>query len=200
MTTATESRLEGLVALLGLYLKQGKAARGLKVLKDKYNEFAEAGALDYWHMWRGQLLVAQGEPNEARTEISQIRDSEVRRNLETMVLEALSRQSGDWEPLRVHLQKSFEETNDGGYLFELCRLNSQRGDWVFGSDHATQLIKLVETSDAVEFAAEAAWRTERYDQCLRILSDNQHLFSNRTLPAHLWRLRVRCHVNKGSLS
>ena len=200
MTIAAESKTEGLVALLSIYLKQGKAARGLKLLENNYKEFVEAGAVDYWHLWRGQLLVAQGEPITATTEIDQIKDPEIRRNLKTMVLEASSRQSGDWEPLRVHLQQSFEETNDGGYLFEQCRLSAQTGDRVFAAEHADQLIKLVATSDAVEFAAEAAWKTERYDQCLRILTDNQLLFPNSILPSHLWRLRVRCHVNKGSLS
>jgi hypothetical protein len=200
MTIAAESKTEGLVALLSIYLKQGKAARGLKLLQNNYKEFVEAGAVDYWHLWRGQLLVAQGEPITATTEIDQIKDPEIRRNLKTMVLDASSRHSGDWEPLRVHLQESFEETNDGGFLFELCRLSARTGEWIFAADHADQLIKLVGTSDAVEFAAEAAWKSERYDQCLRILSENQVLFPNRILPAHLWRLRVMCHVNKGSLS
>src|ERR1044071_3159645 len=104
MTTATESKLEGLVALLGLYLRQQKSAKGLRVLDDKRSDFVEAGALDYWHFWRGQLLVAQGESNAASTEIDQIKDPELKRNLKIMVLEASSRQSGDWEPLRVHLQ------------------------------------------------------------------------------------------------
>jgi hypothetical protein len=200
MTTATESKLERLVALLGIYLKQGKVPKGLKLLQDNYSEFVQAGAIDYWHLWRGQLLVGKGEPNTATTEIEQIKDPEMRRNLKTMVLEASSRESGDWEPLRVHLQESFEETKDGGYLFELCRVSAQLEDWVFAADHADQLIKSVGTSDAVQFAAEAAWKAERYDQCLRILNDNQQLFANRILPGHLWRLRVRCHVNKGSLS
>lgn len=200
MTTATEQKLEGVVALLGIYIKQGKADKGLKLLRNNYKEFVEAGAADHWHVWRGQLLVAKGDVSSARTEIDQIKDSEMRRNLKTLVLEASSRESGDWEPLKVHLQQSFEETNDGGYLFELCRLSTQTSDWIFAADHAEQLIKLVATSDAVEFAAEATWKTERYDQCLRILSDNQILFPNRILPAHLRRLRVRCHVSKGSIS
>ncbi|HKP36195.1 MAG TPA: hypothetical protein VJT71_05005, partial [Pyrinomonadaceae bacterium] len=200
MTAATESKVEQLVALLGLYLRQGKTAKGLSVLEDNYSEFVEAGALDYWHLWRGQFLLGQNEPNNATSEIDQIKDADMRRTLKTMVLEAASRQSGDWEPLRVHLQESFEETNDGGYLFELCRLSGQTGEWIFAADRAEELIKIVGTADAVEFAAEAAWKTERYDLCLRILSDNQNLFANRVLPGHLWRLRVLCHVNKGSLS
>src|ERR1044072_1573686 len=200
MTIASESKLEGLVALLGIYLRQGKVPKGLKLLQDNYSEFLQAGALDYWHFWRGQLLVGKGEPNTATTEIDQIKDPEMRRNLKTMVLEASSRQSGDWQPLRVHLQESFEETNDGGYLFELCRVSAQLEEWGFAADHADQLIKSVGASDAVQFAAEAAWKAERYDQCLRLLNDNQQLFANRILPGHLWRLRVRCNVNKGSLS
>ena len=200
MMTATESKLEKLVALLGIYQRQGKVLKGLKLLQDNYSEFVQAGALDYWHFWRGQLLVGKGEPKNATAEIDQIKDPEMRRNLRTMVLEASSRESGDWQPLRVHLQESFEDTNDGGYLFELCRVSAQLEDWGFAADHADQLIKSVGTSDAVEFAAEAAWKTERFDQCLRILNDNQQLFANRILPGHLWRLRVRCNVNKGSLS
>jgi hypothetical protein len=200
VTTATEQKIEGVVALLGIYIKRGKADKGLKLLRDNYKEFVEAGAADYWHVWRGQLLVAKGDASSARTEIDHVKDSEMRRNLKTLVLEASSRESGDWEPLKLHLQQSFEATNDGGYLFELCRLSTQTSDWIFAADHAEQLVKLVATSDAVEFAAEATWRTERYDQCLRILSDNQILFPNRILPAHLRRLRVRCHVSKGSLS
>src|SRR5689334_7019858 len=123
MMTATESKLEKLVALLGIYLRQGKVLKGLKLLQDNYDEFVQAGALDYWHLWRGQLLAGKGEPKNATAEIDQIKDPEMRRNLKTIVLEASSRESGDWQPLRVHLQESFEDTNDGGYLFELCRVS-----------------------------------------------------------------------------
>src|SRR5689334_25182101 len=106
VTIASESKIEGIVALLGIYLRRGKAARGLKLLQDNYRDFVEAGALDYWHVWRGQLLVAQGDQRTATTEIEQIKDPEMRRNLRTMVLEASCQQSGDWEPFKVHLQQS----------------------------------------------------------------------------------------------
>ncbi|HKG20646.1 MAG TPA: hypothetical protein VKC34_02000, partial [Blastocatellia bacterium] len=176
MTTTSESKVEELVALLGLYLRQGKTKKALRVLDKSRQEFTLAGADDYWHLWRGQLLVRQGQPGDALGEVDHIKDPEMRRNLKVMALEASARQSGDWQPLRAHLEQSFQETNDGGYLFELCRLKAHSEDWDFVAEHADQLIKAVGTADTVQLAAAAAWKAERYEQCLNILNDHQGLF------------------------
>jgi tetratricopeptide (TPR) repeat protein len=200
MTTTIESKVEELVALLGLYLRQGKTKKALRILEKSRHEFTLTGADDYWHLWRGQLLVRQGQPGDALGEVDHIKDPEMRRNLKAMALEVSARQSGDWQPLREHLEQSFQETNDGGYLFELCRLKAYSEDWSFVADHADELVKSVGTADAVQLAAAAAWKAERYEQCLNILNDHQRLFPNGLLPADLWRLRVTCHVRQGTHS
>ncbi len=200
MTTTRESKVEELVALLGLYLRQGKTKKALRVLEKSRQEFTLAGADDYWHLWRGQLLVRQGQPGDALGEVDHIKDPEMRRNLKAMALEASARQSGDWQPLRAHLEQSFGETNDGGYLFKLCRLKAHSEDWDFVAEHADQLIKAVGTADTVQLAVAAAWKAERYEQCLSILNAYQGLFPNGVLPADLWRLRVMCHVRQGTHS
>lgn len=200
MTKVSESKVEELVALLGLYLKQGKIDKALRLLEKTRQEFSQVGADDYWHLWRGQLLVGKDQPAEALGEVEHIKDAEMRRNFKTLALEVLAKQSNDWHLLETHLEESFRETQDGGYLLELCRLKAHFEDWEFVAERADELIKLVDTADAVRLAASAAWKAERYEQCLKILNDNQRLFPNGTLPADLWRLRVLCHVRQGTHS
>jgi tetratricopeptide (TPR) repeat protein len=200
MTKVSESKVEELVALLGLYLKQGKIGRALKLLERTRQEFVQVGADDYWHLWRGQLLVGQGQPVDALGEVEHIKDAEMSRNFKTLALEVLARQSNDWHPLETHLEESFQKTQDGGYLLELCRLKAHSENWNFVADHADELINRVDTADAVRLSASAAWKAERYEQCLRILNDHQRLFPNGMLPADLWRLRVLCHVSQGTHS
>ena len=195
-----ELRIDRLLVLLGVYLKNGKAAAARKLLARKEKALTKLGARSLYSFWLAQLLVSEGDFDGAINVSRHESDITVRRKIKTMALRARYVRKGDWKPFLRHLEKSFRKTQSGEYLMELCQLRAERRHWDSVADHADQLVGLVITADAVRLAAGASWHSGRTPQCLKLLEEHKGAFPGNDLPADLRRLRVRCQSQLGALS
>jgi hypothetical protein len=134
--------LERIIALVGLYLKSGKTHEALQLLQRVKRKFLESGTGSIWAFWHGQALVAHGEPEKALEEAHDEKDPHINRTIRMIALREIARRSGEWQPYAEHLEASFEETQEGEFLFELCQLKEHERNR-FESRQATRLNRAV---------------------------------------------------------
>lgn len=194
------AELEHVVVLVGMLLRAGEVERARAVLDDWRPEFARTDRENFWRIWQCRMLVAAGTPDQALAVARAERDPTLRRTLMLIALRAESQRTGDHKPHIKYLEKSYRRTKGGEYLFELCLLKAQRGDWKYVDNRADELIEVVGTADAVRLAANAAGSVNRPGRCLKLLNDHQGWFLANRLPGDLLRLRVECEVKNGSLT
>jgi nucleoside phosphorylase/tetratricopeptide (TPR) repeat protein len=200
----TGAKLEELLALIGIHLRQGTYKEALAFIEKKRNIFNSADELDLWWYWRGQLLIADGQAETALEESSHIEEQSLQRTIRTIALCAISDRSGDWEPVFSYLEKNYEEENDIGSLLTLCELKAQQKDWPYVADRAELYCNAIGTPASARFVIAATWYSKRPGKCLQLLNQYEPLFPNGKLPADLRKLRVHCLINtsdiKGALS
>ena len=68
-------------------------------MERKNEAFSEADQLDLWRYWRGQVLVAKGQPEAGLEEAQLIVDPMQRRPLRTAALIEIANRNGDWQPV-----------------------------------------------------------------------------------------------------
>lgn len=192
-------QLEKIIALVAVELKLRKTLEAAGLLARSKELFISSGIAGSWTFWYGQTCVIHGEPEKALEEADREPDPPTRRRIRLMALRELGYRNGDWQPLTEHLSRSFEETRDGTYLLELCRLKFFLKDWGYVADRGKTLVELVGTADVVRLAVAAAWNAQQPKRCLAILDDNEGVFPEKHLPGDLWRLRSRCEVMAGQL-
>src|SRR5262249_14752182 len=108
--------------------------------------------------------------------------------------------TGDWQPLREHLEQCVEITGDAGYLLELCDLLARQLQWDAVADRAARLIATVGTPIAVRLAAFGLFKAGRYDVCLESLDAHCEVFQASQPPQELKRMRALCLLQLGALS
>ncbi|HKG23246.1 MAG TPA: hypothetical protein VKC34_15210 [Blastocatellia bacterium] len=195
-----ENYLETANALALIYLTDGKIKKALELLRRSCQQFHKKGATDFWRLWRVQALVADGKPKKALKDADTAKHPVLRRQLRTIALRGLARQSGDWNPLIAHLEQSFNETKNEHYLYECCELKLHLGEHAYVADRAEELIELLKTPAAVYLAVKAAWEANRPGQCLTMLKDHVRLFPSAELPGDLRRLKVYCQEQLGLIT
>jgi len=193
------AELEKLVALLGIHLKQGTHREALELLEKERAAFGSADELDLWRYWRSQMLIADGQPELALEESSQIEEQSLRHAVRTASLCGVANSTGDWQPLISYLEKSYKEKNDVGSLITLCDIKGQLGDWPYVAERAELYCDAVGTASAARLVFAAAWYSKRPEQCLQLLNKYEPLFPNGKLPADLRKLRVYCLINTSDI-
>jgi nucleoside phosphorylase len=193
-------RTEKIIALVAAQLKMRKTLEAVSLLARSKEDFVSSGIASSWTFWYGQACVIHGEPEKALEEADREPDQATRLRVRFMALREIGFRTGDWQPLSEHLALSFEETREGAYLLELCRLKYFLRDWEYIADKGGTLIELIGTADAVRLAAAAAWNAKQPKRCLVLLEENRHLFPEGTLPSDIRRLRSRCLVKAGRLA
>jgi nucleoside phosphorylase len=193
------AKIEELLALIGIHLKQGTYQEALALIENKKNIFSSADELNLWRYWRGQLLIASGQAEAALDESSQIEDISLRRLIKTISLCEIANSTGDWQPVFSHLEQSYEKESDTESLLALCELKGQFGDWSYIADRAELYCDAIGTSSAARFVFAATWNAKRPGKCLQLLNQYEHLFPNGKLPSDLRRLRVHCLVNTSDI-
>jgi hypothetical protein len=193
-------RIDGTLALMGIYLKQGETRKARQLLQSSKSEIQRIGADSLYTFWLGQIAVNEGKFDEALKIAQREKGVFVRRTLKTMALRAKYVQTGEWKPLARHLEKCLEKTQDGEYLIELCHLQIERKDWRFVAERCDQLIEMVGTADAVRLAVAALWNANRPAKCLQVLKENENKFPGAVLPEDLLRVRALCQTRTGALA
>lgn len=192
-------RAEAFSTLLLLHLRGGKTARARELLEEQEQVFADVGEQRKVRFWRGQILVAEGRSDQAVEEARRERDPDLRRSLMLAALQDQAERSGDWREFTRYLDRSFRKTKKADYLFELCALNAERGNWDYVAERAEELVETVNTAASVRLAANALWRKRRVSRCLKLLNRGERHFPGRALPGDLRRLKVDCQISKGEL-
>ena len=188
-----------ILALLDLYLLEGKSKEALAVLEKVKSRFMEAGAENTWLIWHSKTLIEAGRPEEALGNAYLAKNTEVQIYIHTIALKEISGNSNDWAPFIEHLENVYKKTGDGQLLYECCRLKAFIGEWSYISERVYELINTVRTHAAVELAAKAAWQSNKPELCLKILNDNAYMFLHGTLPIELHRLKIYCQSRLGLL-
>lgn len=189
------AKLEEVLVLVGIYLKDGSPQAASDLLARKRDAFAALEEADLWRYWHGQVLIACGQPEAAIEESSQIDTQVLQRPLRTAALCEVANISGDWQPLVSHLEESYAADGDIHSLLILCDLKAKLGDWTYVADRAELYCDAVGTAAAARLVIAATWNAQRPAKCLQLLNQYEPLFGDKKLPFDLRRLRIHCRVD-----
>ena len=193
--------LDLISVLIGFCIENNKCYDAFSLL-DKYKHpFEEQGHNDIWLFWRSHTLIASGKKlNKVQATVDLVEDHKIRHQLRIIILETQYRQSKDWKSLLGYLESLYDETDNGIYLFEACRLMADRKDYDYVLDRGDKLIEKIGTPVALYLVVESAWEKNLPARCLNLMDNNASLFFEGVLPDDLRRLRVTCHQKRGYLS
>lgn len=194
-----QASLPHILALVTCYIAARAMRKAINLLKKTRPTFEQQGEDVLWMAWNIRSIALNGSPQRARSELDQTGSQPDLRMVRAAVLQMLANQTGDWQPLIDCLESSYEETREPLFLLDLCQAKALRGEWDYVADRADQLVARVATGPAVGLAAVSAYNARRFDLCLRLLDDHRGLFSQRSLPAQLRRLRASCQRALGLL-
>ena len=188
-----------ILALVSCYLKSRRVKKAIKLLDDVRSTFQKHAADVLWIHWQTQLLILDRVPEKALPLIDGSNFASKLRTARTLVLQALARKTGDWQPVIQHLEVSFDETKNPEFLFECCKLKAQLKDWPYIADRAKQLVTEIGTTEALRLTAIAIYNDKRYALCYQLLNDHGDFFKQRNLPGQLRRIKALCLFNLGLL-
>ena len=193
--------LDLISVLIGFCIENNKCYDAFRLL-DKYKHpFEEQGHYDIWLFWRTHALITSGKKlNKVKKTVDLVKNLQIRNQLRIIILETQYRQSKDWKFLLGYLESLYNETDNGIYLLEACRLMADRKDYDYVLGRGDELIEKIGTPAALYLVVESAWEKNIPARCLNILNNNASLFSEGVLPDDLRRLRVTCHQKLGYLS
>jgi tetratricopeptide (TPR) repeat protein len=187
--------------LIGFCIENNKCYDAFMLL-DKYKHpFEEQGHYDIWLFWRAHALITSGKKlNKVKKTVDLVKNLQIRNQLRIIILETQYRQSKDWKSLLGYLESLYNETDNGIYLLEACRLMADRKDYDYVLGRGDELIEKIGTPAALYLVVESAWEKNLPARCLNLLDNNVSLFSEGVLPDDLRRLRVTCHQKLGYLN
>ncbi|MFH1080523.1 MAG: hypothetical protein V1766_09750 [Pseudomonadota bacterium] len=200
-TKIKNKNLDLVSVLIGFCIETDKYDDAFKLLEKYKYPFEEQGHYDIWLFWRAHTLIASGKKlNKVIKTVDLIKDLKIAHQLKIMLLEIQYRQSRKWKPLLSYLESLYEETDNGLYLLEACRLMVSQKKYNYVLDRGDELIEKIGTPAALYIVVESVWRSNLTARCLKLLDNNASLFSNGILPDDLVRLRVTCHQKLGYLN
>lgn len=193
-------RVEAVAVLLALCLEQNAATRAAELLTKCENLLVEIGARQSLGFWRGQVLIATGQLQEAEDAARKERNPELRRRLLLVALRARAESTGKWSDYLRYLEKNFKRTGESELLFELCSIKAEQNKWDFVAERAELLVEKSQTAAALRLAAISLWKEGKVSRCLALLNKGDLFFHDNLLPADLARLKVNCQSERGELS
>lgn len=192
--------LECIAALIGIYTYLGNTKLVLELLDRNREKFEKTGNKELWLFWHIQALAINGEFDTAFQEAESCSNLSFRRSIQEGIRREKARMSGEWQEFAEYLDKSWQESRNGHYLWESCQLQASLQNWVYVADKADDLVNTVGTADALGLAAQCASQASRYEQCFQLLNKHQRLFPGGNLPLYLRRFRAYCQAKIGLIS
>lgn len=196
----SDDRVEAVIVLAGLYLRDGNYTEARRLLRRKEKQLKAAGAGDLVLLWKGQLFAATGETKKALHLAQGLKNPNVKNKIKSVALREQLERTGKWKPLGRYLEKLYAKGKRGEDLFQLCELKAARKSWDFVADLADELVAVVDTADALRLAAISTFNAGLPARCLELLDGNQRLFPNETLSNELLLLQVACKRQVGALA
>jgi hypothetical protein len=193
--------IEQITVLLYLYQHtKNPTEMSLKLLFDTKDVLSKTGYSDIWIFWHVLALADCNNSDIALKEIKGIENKATFNLAKANILKHEAQESGEWNPVVEHLEKSFNETNDINFLLDNFYIQSSLKNWSYILKHKDLLLERVATSTAVKIILDALWNTEQYELCLQLLRNSSDLFPNSKLPTHLKHLEVLCLASTGNIS
>lgn len=193
-------RLQAVTTLINFYLLVGKNSDASALLRGYRTDFESIGAERNLKLWDLQLMMAQGQAQSAIDHARKERDKDLRRSLMLIALRNEAETSTNWKPYLRYLEKKYRRSKRGDYLFELCSVHAELGEWQYAAERAKELTEAVQSPAAVRLAASALWRLNKKHKCLKLLNHSTRYFPTKTLPGDLSRMRVDCQIATGELA
>lgn len=185
------------LALASIFLASERPDAAVDLLGRTKGLFDNEGVGELWTFWSAQALALSGDPESSLKLIDGPGAGPKLPRARTVVLRSLAEKTGDWQQLARHLEDAYRKTQDPVFFADRCELAAHQQDWDYVADRAEELITKMETDEAVRLASVAAFNSQRYELCLRLLDDNRDLFAGRKLPEDLRRVRILCHSALG---
>ena len=126
--------ITNVLALVNIYRYLGSTKEAIGLLHATRVKFKEFGAEPLWYFWYTQLLIFQGNPEEALKIIEENKSNYELKIAKTVALHAIAKKTENWKPLIDHLEQSYHETGDSEFLLELCQIMAHRENWEYVAD------------------------------------------------------------------
>jgi hypothetical protein len=182
--------------LFAVLLSKGDHQRLASVVEQSKKQLFDEGQENLWFYWKGQSLVALGEPEQALQLLAKMAPDHAR-DLEMVARRAIAQKTGDKGQFAHHLLRMYEQTHNALYLFEWGELKASEGDWAPVAERAQLIFDEIGTAQALRLAAYAFFQAGQPSRGLEMLSSKVGLFPNSQLPADLRRLRIACEQRMG---
>ncbi|MHC5739507.1 HTH domain-containing protein [Nostoc sp.] len=192
--------IERIAALFGIYIYFGITKQALELLNRNREKFEQTGNQELWLFWHIQALAINGEFDTAFQEAESCSNLSFRRSIQEGIRREKARMSGEWKEFAEYLDKSWQESRNGQYLWESCQLQASLQNWAYVADKADDLVNTVGTADALGLAAQCASQAGCYEQCFQLLNKHQRLFPGGNLPPYLRHFRAYCQAKLGLIS
>jgi len=138
---------------------------------------------------RFNSYCARGDTNGGQEMVEQEKDPNRKLALKSIVLDAISKQTGDAKPLAQHLEEYYDALPSAHILLGCCRAKHQCADWGYIALHAKELLKQVNTEAVLRLVLDGAFQAHEYELCLQLIQDNKTLFTGGKTPGRLEKAR-----------
>jgi len=197
---SSDHDLECIVALIRIYLYLETPKLALELLDDSRGKFEQTGNRELWLFWHIHALASNKEFDTAFQEAESCSNLSFYRSIQEGICREKAWISREWQEYAEFLDKSWQESRNGQYLWESCQLQASLQNWAYVADKADVLINTLETADALDLAAQCASLAGRYEQCFHLLNKHQRLFPGAQLPSYLRRCKSHCQAKLGLIS
>ncbi len=140
-------------------------------LHEESKEIFGGDSKELWKYWKARILLLQGEYEKALDTVQSCQDLSYFEQIQNMSYHRKGYEDEKYEDLEEYLESKYKETERGDFLYELCELKAQQGDWEFVYDHKQKLIEKVMTDSAKRMAVAGAFNSGRPRETLRMLGE-----------------------------
>jgi tetratricopeptide (TPR) repeat protein len=193
-------KLDDIVALFALLIENGLFDRAEAIISQHKPVFEAEGKAHLWLLDKAQVLCARDAFDEASALVEKESDPQRQLEIHCSISKAAAWRTGGYAKAAQQLEALFKQTKDADVLLDCCRFKARAKDWEFIADHATELVRLVNTEGALRLAVQGAFESHRPQLCLDLLEQNKHFLLNEELSADLRRLKMECYRRLGRLS
>jgi tetratricopeptide (TPR) repeat protein len=184
---------EIIVAIVG-HLERRDYPAAKRLIEDSEPIFLKHDAATLWRSWRLQVDVASGESSSSEVPPDDPDSPEIK----TLHLRAQARTTGNWDDLISELSLR-SEGGDYRSTFELCMILATLKRWKEAEPLAREMVRSVQTAEAVRLACGILYNAQSLMACLEILDQYRSVFPRSEIPTELIRLRIAAQRGLGLL-
>jgi hypothetical protein len=186
------------IALVMLQIERSSTADALATLDQTRQQFLPLNK-NAWHHWRAIVLMSAGNVATAKGELEQFDHAEKLDPLWAEIQRFESRNSGDWDAFEATLKARCVSTNSAEALLEYCEFAAHRRKWAAVAAVAADLVKQIETPDALCLAAIATFNAGQPKECLRLLESRSQFLTDEFRGEELQRVSIASNRTLGQL-